>query len=562
VYSTYLGGSSVETATAIAVDGPGRAWVAGYTASTDFPAVNAVQTTNKGQYDGFVVTFGISGSLLEMSTFLGGSDSDAIYGIALSASGNAYVVGRTLSNDYPTASPAQPYKLSSASAFVTELEAPPALPPAILQVTPSGGSGVTQTFSLGTSDPNGALDISSIYFAIGAQPGEANGCMAAFDRASGLSWLVGDDGRSWLTAGALGSGSPVSNSQCTLDPAGSSAAASGTVLILSLKITFKPAFAGGKRVYALAVDRTGLSSGWNQVGAWTNPGASPPSVSVTPASGSGTSQTFSLVVTEPTGSANITSVYFLVGSSLTSANACQIAHDRRSNLIWLIGDNGTSWLGAGYVGSGWSIANSQCTLDASASSVSASGTTLTLNLKLSFKSTFSGTKNLYSQAINQSGLNSGWVQLGTWTNTGPVPPTVSLTPTSGVGATQIFSVTASDANGADDVASIYFLLNDRLSSVGACQVAYDRTSNLVWLIGDNGTTWLAAGMIGSGSSVSNTQCILNATASSRFSNGTALTLNLSLTLRPPFSGLKGSYALAIDRAGMSSGWQLLGTWSR
>jgi hypothetical protein len=98
--------------------------------------------------------------------------------------------------------------------------------------------------------------------------------------------------------------------------------------------------------------------------------------------------------------------------------------------------------------------------------------------------------------------------------------------------------------------------------VGACQVAYDRTSNLVWLIGDNGTAWLAAGMIGSGSSVSNTQCILNATASSRFSNGTALTLNLSLTLRPPFSGLKGSYALAIDRAGMSSGWQLLGTWSR
>ncbi len=56
VYSTYLGGSSFETGSAsgIAVDSSGNAYVTGYTSSIDFPTANAFQTTIRGYHNAFV----------------------------------------------------------------------------------------------------------------------------------------------------------------------------------------------------------------------------------------------------------------------------------------------------------------------------------------------------------------------------------------------------------------------------------------------------------------------------------------------------------------------------
>jgi F5/8 type C domain-containing protein/beta-propeller repeat-containing protein len=121
VYSTYLGGSSIDFATAIAIDSSGRAYVAGYTASTDFPIANAVQTSNAGGYDAFVARLSSTGSTLEMSTYLGGMESDSVSGVALDTSGNAYLAGQTMSMDFPTSAAMQVYKLAASSAFVGEM---------------------------------------------------------------------------------------------------------------------------------------------------------------------------------------------------------------------------------------------------------------------------------------------------------------------------------------------------------------------------------------------------------------------------------------------------------
>ena len=54
VYSTYLGGSGDDSALGIAVDSSGNAYVAGAAGSTNFPVVNAIQSTSGGPSDGFV----------------------------------------------------------------------------------------------------------------------------------------------------------------------------------------------------------------------------------------------------------------------------------------------------------------------------------------------------------------------------------------------------------------------------------------------------------------------------------------------------------------------------
>ena len=102
-YSTYLGGSNYSAGMDLAVDSQGRAWVAGFTACTDFPVVTPYQATNAGGNDGFVSRFSSSGSNLEFSTYLGGSNRyDTIYSIDLDGNNNAYVSGRTGSDDFPT----------------------------------------------------------------------------------------------------------------------------------------------------------------------------------------------------------------------------------------------------------------------------------------------------------------------------------------------------------------------------------------------------------------------------------------------------------------------------
>ncbi|HEV2177697.1 MAG TPA: SBBP repeat-containing protein [Terriglobia bacterium] len=119
VYSTYLGGSGKSLSgtsgvvgdfgNGIAVDSSGDAYVAGQTASPDFPVTSGAFQTKCGTdslcnpaggfntSDGFVTKVNPAGSALVYSTFLGGSGTDSASGVALGLSGTVYVVGTTSS---------------------------------------------------------------------------------------------------------------------------------------------------------------------------------------------------------------------------------------------------------------------------------------------------------------------------------------------------------------------------------------------------------------------------------------------------------------------------------
>lgn len=143
VFSTYLGGTGGEYANGIAVDANEDAYVVGETFSTDFPVVNAYQSTfnaaNVNNADGsaFLSKIDTANSTLVYSTYLSGNAAnfatstlgfgDIAYGVAADASNDAYVVGATTSNNstnFPSSTNANqlaPPGTNTGSVFVTKI---------------------------------------------------------------------------------------------------------------------------------------------------------------------------------------------------------------------------------------------------------------------------------------------------------------------------------------------------------------------------------------------------------------------------------------------------------
>src|SRR6266567_338073 len=123
-YATYLGGSSDDDGSGVAVDSAGNAYITGTTFSTDFPTVNAIQPTFHGGRDVFVTKINADGTALGYSTYLGGSvGSDFGVAIALDSAGSAYVAGMTDSLDFPTVNAIQSTSHGNLDLFVTKINA-------------------------------------------------------------------------------------------------------------------------------------------------------------------------------------------------------------------------------------------------------------------------------------------------------------------------------------------------------------------------------------------------------------------------------------------------------
>ncbi len=127
-YATYLGGGALDVAESLALDADGSVWVAGYTLSTDFPTTpGAYRTTPAGSVDAFVTRLDFSqprAQALRYSTYLGGSDGDICYGLALLGSGRVAVAGYTMSPDFPVTGSAAQARARSAfpEAFLATLD--------------------------------------------------------------------------------------------------------------------------------------------------------------------------------------------------------------------------------------------------------------------------------------------------------------------------------------------------------------------------------------------------------------------------------------------------------
>ena len=149
-YSTFLGGSNNDQGDSIAVDSTGNAYVTGFTISEDFPIKNSYEDTFIGSTSVFVAKMNHDGDSLIYSTFLGGSGIDRAWDIAVDFAGSAYITGVTNSDNFPVKDAYQSQISGVSDAFVTKL-------------TPSGNTISFSTYLGGSLSDEGksiAIDLS------------------------------------------------------------------------------------------------------------------------------------------------------------------------------------------------------------------------------------------------------------------------------------------------------------------------------------------------------------------------------------------------------------------
>ena len=140
VYSTVFGTGSTEWTHGIAVDGAGNAYVAGSAGAAGYPSSPSppICTYQAGQ-DAFIIKFNPAGNAMLYSTYLGGTDEDIPWSIAVDGAGQAYVTGQTKSVDFKTTSGAlHEGPLGGYDAFVSKINSEGT---ALVYSTYLGGSG-------------------------------------------------------------------------------------------------------------------------------------------------------------------------------------------------------------------------------------------------------------------------------------------------------------------------------------------------------------------------------------------------------------------------------------
>ncbi len=415
VYSTYIAGSVADYASSIAVDVAGDAYAAGYTASPDFPLAAAVQGAVSGGYDAFMLELNPAGNSLLFSTFYGGSGQDAANGIALDGLGNVYVAGQTVSSNFPIVGGVQPSILGSIEAFILKLSV--GLPPDYsLGMSPSSQSvaaGANTSYTVTVTPSNGFSGTVSL----------------------GVSGLPSGVTGSFNPNTVAGSGS----STLTIDAGSGAAAGSDTVTATGTSGSLSNNASAGLSI-------TGGSSG-----------GPPSAVSVTPNTGSGTSQTFAFLYTDPNGAADIVSTQMDISATLVVSGACYFYYVRGTNAIYLASDTGV-WQGPLTIGAAGTLTNSQCVINVGGSSASASGNNLTVEVALSFTAAYAGAKNIYMEVRNAT-VDAGWKNLGAWTaGTAPSPNySLGMSPSSqsvAAGANTSYTVTVTPSNGFSGTVSL------------------------------------------------------------------------------------------------------------
>ena len=120
LYSTFIGGYEFDTGNSIVLDSSGNLYITGATKSSNFPTLNAYDSSHGGFSDAFLVKLSANGSLI-YSTFIGGSAFDSGDSLVLDSSNNIYITGNTNSIDFPIVNAYDSSHNGGSDAFIVKI---------------------------------------------------------------------------------------------------------------------------------------------------------------------------------------------------------------------------------------------------------------------------------------------------------------------------------------------------------------------------------------------------------------------------------------------------------
>jgi Divergent InlB B-repeat domain len=159
-------------------------------------------------------------------------------------------------------------------------------PVSVVPSSPPQNPPLSQSFTWTVSSPDGRSNLSHVFALFNTTSSTANACYIHYDASSNLVYLADNASSTWLGGFAASSSGSIGNSQCTIAGTNSSPnpTSSGTQLGLTLNVTFNAAsFSGSKNEYLYALDGSGVSTGWQQMGTWMVPGPPAPDFTLTTA---------------------------------------------------------------------------------------------------------------------------------------------------------------------------------------------------------------------------------------------------------------------------------------
>ncbi len=604
-YSTYLGGANYDAATAIAVDATGFAYIAGDTLSADFGVLNATQGAIGGQQDGFVAKLDGSGVRV-FSTFFGGSQNEHVGGIATDGTGIVFLTGGTLSTNLPVVAATQALNAGGQDAFIAKIKTTATTQ--ILYSTYLGGSGGSLTApeqgnaiaidASGSAYVTGVVSSTNFPVTAGTLQTNAGGSRDVFvtklnstGTARIYSTYLGWTGFDWGSGIAVDSSgnayvggytSSVSFANVGGVQTGFKGLYDGFIFKLNPTgnaLSFSTLYggAGSDQVNAIAVDSSGNifvggqtssydlpaqaayqtsnisgNTGWvARIGVAAPPSTVPSADSANIVYGSNGAAIVTAQFSHSGGAASLVNVAVLLSRTASIDFACRINYNPASNTFTLA-NNVVSSGGVNVTPGSGSAQNSQCQLNGAGSGAVLVGNNLTLTLSLVLDTGFPGNNTIYLYAEDAS-VNTGWVAKAGVSQVSAD----SVSPSSGSGASQVFTFVFSDTKAAANVQATAMMINNTLTGTNACWLVFDRNANTVALLWDSGTGSYAK-PFGSSATIQNSQCALGVPTMSV--SGTSTIINLPLSFKGQFTGPKNIYMYAVGPNG-NTGWVQKGTYS-
>ncbi len=142
----------------------------------------------------------------------------------------------------------------------------------------------------------------------------------------------------------------------------------------------------------------------------------------------------------------------------------------------------------------------------------------------------------------------------------PVARPPSVSPSSGSDSAQAFTFTYTDLGGFQNMAGSQIVINSTLTGVNSCYILFGRGNNTISLADDAGNPG-PTNSVGFPGVLQNSQCSILSSVSSQSGLGNTETLTVYVVFKPRFAGLKNVYVNSNNNAGVSAGFQQVGTFT-